>query len=105
GVGGAPGRVGLRLVGASVVVRFGVTMVWRKGYRPRHIGMASGLSIGMSVGLGGIGAVALGRLADATSLETALYAAAAAPLLAIVLAAMLPSSRRRRALEPELVVP
>src|SRR5438034_6590696 len=104
-VGGVPGAVALALVGASVVGTFGVTMVMSQEYMPRHIGMASGLSIGMSVGLGGIGAVALGRLADATSLETALYAAAAAPLLAIVLAAMLPSSRRRRALEPELVVP
>jgi len=104
-VGGVPGAVALALVGASVVGTFGVTMVMSQEYLPRHIGMASGLSIGMSVGLGGIGAVALGRLADATSLETALYAAAAAPLLAIVLAAMLPSSRRRRALEPELVVP
>jgi FSR family fosmidomycin resistance protein-like MFS transporter len=104
-VGGAPGTVALAFVGASVVGTFGITMVMRQEYLPRHIGMASGLSIGMSVGLGGIGAVALGRLADATSLRTALYAAAAAPLFAIVLAAMLPSSRRERALEPELVVP
>jgi FSR family fosmidomycin resistance protein-like MFS transporter len=104
-VGGVPGTVALAFVGASVVGTFGITMVMSQEYLPRHIGMASGLSIGMSVGLGGIGAVALGRLADATSLRTALYAAAAAPLFAIVLAAMLPSSRRERALEPELVVP
>jgi len=104
-VGGVPGAIALALVGVSVVGTFGVTMVMSQEYLPRHIGMASGLSIGMSVGLGGIGAVALGRVADATSLRTALYAAAAAPLLAIVLAAMLPSSRRGRALEPELVVP
>jgi FSR family fosmidomycin resistance protein-like MFS transporter len=104
-VGGLPGAIALALVGASVVGTFGVTMVMSQEYMPRHIGMASGLSIGMSVGLGGIGAVALGRLADMTSLRTALYAGAAAPLLAIVLAAMLPSSRRGRALEPELVVP
>jgi FSR family fosmidomycin resistance protein-like MFS transporter len=104
-VGGAPGTVALAFVGASVVGTFGITMVMSQEYLPRHIGMASGLSIGMSVGLGGIGAVALGRLADATSLRTALYAAAAAPLFAIVLAAMLPSSRRERALEPEFVVP
>jgi FSR family fosmidomycin resistance protein-like MFS transporter len=104
-VGGVPGTVALAFVGASVVGTFGITMVMSQEYLPRHIGMASGLSIGMSVGLGGIGAVALGRLADATSLRTALYAAAAAPLFGIVLAAMLPSSRRERALEPELVVP
>jgi MFS transporter, FSR family, fosmidomycin resistance protein len=104
-VGGVPGTVALALVGVSVVGTFGITMVMSQEYLPRHVGLASGLSIGMSVGLGGIGAVALGRLADMTSLRTALYAAAAAPLLAIVLAAMLPSSRRERALEPELVIP
>jgi len=104
-VGGVPGAIALAGVGISVIGTFGVTMVMSQEYLPRHIGMASGLSIGMSVGLGGIGAVALGRLADATSLRTALYAAAAAPLLGIVLAAMLPSSRRERVLEPELVVP
>jgi hypothetical protein len=59
----------------------------------------------MSVGLGGIAAVALGRVADASTLGTALYVAAAAPILAIVLAAMLPSSRRMPALEPGVVVP
>jgi FSR family fosmidomycin resistance protein-like MFS transporter len=104
-VGGVPGAIALALVGACVVGTFGVTMVMSQEYLPRHIGMASGLSIGMSVGLGGVAAVGLGSLADATSLRTALYVAAATPLLAIVLAAMLPSSRRGHVLEPELVVP
>ena len=35
--------------------------------------MASGLSVGLAMGLGGIAAVALGALADAIDLETALY--------------------------------
>ena len=104
-VGGVPGAVALALVGACVVGTFGVTMVMSQEYMPRHIGMASGLSIGMSVGLGGVAAVGLGSLADATSLRTALYGAGATPLLAIVLAAMLPSARRGHVLEPELVVP
>ena len=104
-VGGVVGVVALALVGACVVGTFGVTMVMSQEYLPRHIGMASGLSIGMSVGLGGIGAVVLGRVADSSTLGTAMYAAAAAPLLAVVLAAMLPSSRRARALEPGVVVP
>ena len=104
-VGGVVGAVALALVGACVVGTFGVTMVMSQEYLPRRIGMASGLSIGMSVGLGGIGAVVLGRVADASTLGTAMYVAAASPLLAIVLAAMLPSSRRVRALEPGVVVP
>jgi FSR family fosmidomycin resistance protein-like MFS transporter len=99
-VGGVPGAVALALIGACVVGTFGVTMVMGQEYMPRHIGTASGLVIGLSVGLGGVAALALGRLADASSLRTALFAAAAAPMLAIVLAALLPSARAPRRLEP-----
>ena len=99
-VGGVPGTIALALTGVCVVGTFGVTMVMGQEYMPRHIGMASGLVIGLSVGLGGVAAVGLGRLADATSLRTALLVAAAAPLLASALAVMLPSSRSRQRLEP-----
>jgi MFS transporter, FSR family, fosmidomycin resistance protein len=75
-------------------------MVMGQEYMPRRVGTASGLVIGLSVGLGGVAAVALGRLADATSLRTALFVAAGAPMLATVLAAFLPSARTRRGLEP-----
>ena len=98
-VGGIPGAIALALIGACVVGTFGVTMVMGQEYMPRHIGTASGLVIGLSVGIGGVAAVALGRLADATSLRTALYVAAAAPLLAVLLAVQLPSGRERRRLE------
>ena len=99
-VGGVPGTIALALVGTCVVGTFGVTMVMGQEYMPRHIGTASGLVIGLSVGLGGVAAVALGGLADATTLRTALFAAAAAPLVASVLAFMLPPARRRERLEP-----
>src|SRR2546428_6419638 len=59
-VGGIPGVVALSLIAACVVGTFGVTMVLSQVYLPRHIGMASGLTIGLSIGLGGVGAVALG---------------------------------------------
>src|SRR5206468_1195418 len=63
-VGGIPGAIALAGVGISVIATFGVTMVMSQEYLPRHIGMASGLSIGLSIGLGGVGAVALGAVAD-----------------------------------------
>jgi MFS transporter, FSR family, fosmidomycin resistance protein len=99
-VGGVPGTIALALVGTCVVGTFGVTMVMGQEYMPRHVGTASGLVIGLSVGLGGVAAVALGGLADATTLRTALFVAAAAPLVASVLAFMLPPARRRERLEP-----
>src|SRR5256714_7924751 len=99
-VGGVPGAVALALIGVCVVGTFGVTMVMGQEYMPRHIGTASGLVIGLSVGLGGIAAVPLGRLAHASSLRTALFVAAAAPLLAGQPAVLPPSARARRHLQP-----
>jgi MFS transporter, FSR family, fosmidomycin resistance protein len=99
-VGGIPGAVALALIGACVVGTFGVTMVMGQEYMPRHLGTASGLVIGLSVGLGGVAAVVLGKLADATSLRTALYVAAVAPMLAVLLALQLPGGRKAARLEP-----
>jgi MFS transporter, FSR family, fosmidomycin resistance protein len=103
-VGGIPGAIALALVGVCVISTFGVTMVMAQEYLPRRIGMASGLSIGLSIGLGGIAAVGLGALADSVDLRSAMYAAAAAPLVALALAALLPATRPQRRLAPEPVL-
>jgi FSR family fosmidomycin resistance protein-like MFS transporter len=93
-LGGVIGAVCLALVGPCVIGTFGVTAVMSQEYLPTRIGMASGLSIGMSVGLGGIAAVVLGAVADAVDLRTAMWVAAAAPLAAIALAVLLPTAPR-----------
>src|SRR5206468_1424945 len=99
--GGVLGAVALALVGIAVIGTFGVTMVMSQEYLPRRIGMASGLSIGLSIGLGGIGAILLGAVADSIDLATAMYVCAAAAGGAFGLALLLPSSRRSRAFAPE----
>jgi FSR family fosmidomycin resistance protein-like MFS transporter len=104
-VGGVPGAIALALVGICVIGTFSVTMVMSQDYLPRHIGMASGLSIGLSIGLGGVFAVILGALADSIDLRTALYVCASAPLAAFFLCLLLPPSRARTRLEPEIAVP
>jgi FSR family fosmidomycin resistance protein-like MFS transporter len=103
-VGGVLGAVALALVGVCVIGTFGVTMVMSQEYLPRRIGMASGLAIGLSIGLGGVAAVGLGAIADSVDLRSAMYAAAAAPLAGLVLAALLPSTRARRRLAAEPVM-
>jgi MFS transporter, FSR family, fosmidomycin resistance protein len=103
-VGGPLGVVAVTLSGAAVIGTFGVTLVMSQEYMPNRIGMASGLSIGLSIGLGGIAAVGLGALADSVDLQAAMYAAAAAPLVAVALAALLPATRPQRRLEPEPVL-
>ena len=100
-LGGSVGAVALALVGVCVIGTFGVTMVMSQEYLPRRVGMASGLSIGLSIGLGGIAAVALGSLADAVDLRTALLVAAAAPLVGVVLCGFLPAGRERGAISPQ----
>ncbi|MDQ3995274.1 MAG: MFS transporter, partial [Actinomycetota bacterium] len=99
-VGGAIGAVALVLSGAAVIGTFGVSLVMSQEYMPARVGVASGLSIGFAIGLGGVAAVSLGAVADAIDLETALHATAAGPAFAILLALALPPTRRVRATEP-----
>ena len=94
-VGGVPGVLALMLVGACVVGTFGVTMVLSQLYLPRHVGMASGLSIGLAMGIGGVAAVALGAVADAVDLKTALTISAVAPALGVVFSLRLPAPAKR----------
>ena len=93
-VGGVPGTIALMLVGVCVVGTFGVTMVLSQLYLPRHVGMASGLSVGLAMGIGGIAAVILGAVADTINLETALTISAAAPALGVAFCLRLPTPTR-----------
>jgi FSR family fosmidomycin resistance protein-like MFS transporter len=104
-VGGLVGAVCLALIGMAVVGTFGVTMVMSQEYMPRHVGMASGLSIGFSIGLGGIAAVMLGAVADSIDLRSALWICAFAPLAGAALTLLLPPTRVRRRLAPEIAAP
>jgi FSR family fosmidomycin resistance protein-like MFS transporter len=103
-VGGAVGAIALAFVGIAVIGTFGITMVMAQQYLPTRIGTASGLSIGFSIGLGGIAAVILGGIADSVDLRTALIVSASGAVVATVLTVLLPPERVRR-LEPEVAVP
>jgi MFS transporter, FSR family, fosmidomycin resistance protein len=103
-LGGTVGVVALALVGVCVVGTFGLIQVMTQEYMPNRLGLASGISIGFAIGLGGVAAAALGAVADAVDLEAALYVSAVVPALAIPLALLLPSprggGRRKLAAEP-----
>jgi FSR family fosmidomycin resistance protein-like MFS transporter len=104
-VGGVVGAIALMPVGMCVVGTFGVTMVLSQLYLPRHIGMASGLSVGLAMGIGGVAAVVLGAVADAVDLRVALTAAAVAPALGVFVSMRLPrpAGMPRRRAEPGAV--
>ncbi len=104
-VGGSIGALALVPLGMCVVGTYGVTMVLSQSYLPRHIGMASGLSIGLAMGIGGVAAVVLGAVADAIDLKTALTISALAPLFGLAACLRLPQPRvtLRRTLAPAAV--
>jgi len=104
-VGGAGGAVALAFVGVAVIGTFAITMVMAQQYLPTRIGTASGLSIGFSIGLGGIAAVILGGIADSIDLRTALLVSTSGAVVAAVLTTFLPRERVGTTLEPEVAVP
>lgn len=85
-----PGMVLLALVGAATVGTFGITVVMGQEYLPGRIGLAAGVTMGFSIGLGGVGAPLLGLLADSAGLTTTMYAIAALPVLGLILTLTLP---------------
>jgi MFS transporter, FSR family, fosmidomycin resistance protein len=100
-VGGLVGEIALVLSGAAVIGTFGVSLVMSQEYMPGRVGMASGLSIGFAIGVGGIAAVLLGAVADVVGLESALLGTVAAPVFAFALCYLLPPAAARAPRTPE----
>ena len=84
------GMVLLALVGAATIGTFGVTVVMGQEYLPGRIGLAAGITMGFSIGLGGLGAPVLGFLADAHGLPFMVVVVAALPVLGLLLTLTLP---------------
>jgi len=57
------------LTGMVTIATFAVTIVMGQEYLPGRIGVASGVTIGLSIGLGGVGAPLLGLIGDAHGLR------------------------------------
>lgn len=89
----ALGIVFAGLAGAATVATFAVTIVMGQEYLPGRLGVAAGVTIGLSIGLGGVGAPLLGLLADAHGLRAVFETIAGLPLLALILVATLPPRR------------
>jgi FSR family fosmidomycin resistance protein-like MFS transporter len=81
----------LALVGAATVGTFGITVVMGQEYLPGRIGLAAGITMGLSIGLGGVGAPLLGFLADRAGLPVTMLVIAALPVLGLLLTLTLPS--------------
>jgi len=84
------GAVLLACVGAATIGTFGVTVVMGQEYLPARIGAAAGVTMGLSIGLGGLGAPVLGAIADLYGLPNLMLVLAALPVAGLALALLLP---------------
>ena len=89
--GAAPATIVLGLVGFVTIASFSITIILGQAYLPNRMGLASGVTLGLAIGLGGVAATALGVIADAAGLSAVLWTIAVLPLPSIALAFSLPS--------------
>jgi FSR family fosmidomycin resistance protein-like MFS transporter len=94
--GPALGIVVTAVAGAATVATFAVTIVMGQEFLPGRLGVSAGVTIGLSIGLGGVGAPLLGLLADAHGLKAVFEAMAVLPVLALALTAALPGRTANR---------
>jgi FSR family fosmidomycin resistance protein-like MFS transporter len=85
----------LAALGFVLVSTFTVSVVLGQAYMPRNLGMASGLIVGFAIGAGGVGATALGWVADHWGLSSALWISALMPILGCAVSLTLPEPRSR----------
>jgi len=85
----------LAALGVVLVSTFTVAVVLGQAYMPRNLGMASGLIVGFAIGAGGVGATALGWVADHWGLSSALWISALMPILGCAVSLTLPEPRSR----------
>lgn len=83
----------LILAGFIIQSSFSVTVVYAQELLPGKVGLVSGLIVGLAFGMGAIGAVIFGKLADVYSLQFVMLFCSFLPLLGL-LTWLLPSDKR-----------
>ncbi len=81
-------------IGLIISSAFSAMVVYAQELVPGRVGMISGLFFGLAFGLAGIGAAALGALADATSIDFVFKVCALLPALGFFALLLPPLSRR-----------
>ncbi|MBD2746537.1 MFS transporter [Microvirga sp. BT688] len=83
------------IIGVVLASAFSAILVYATELVPGRVGMIAGLFFGLSFGMGGLGAAALGYLADATSIETVYKLCSFLPAIGL-LAYFLPKIEKAR---------
>lgn len=84
------------LTGLVLVSSFATTVVLSHEMMPGHLGMASGLTIGFSIGLGGVGATILGYIADHFGVPAIFTLLTFLPVVGVAFAIFLPGKLGKR---------
>jgi FSR family fosmidomycin resistance protein-like MFS transporter len=84
------------IIGVVLASAFSAILVYATELVPGRVGMIAGLFFGLSFGMGGLGAAALGYLADETSIETVYKLCSFLPAIGL-LAYFLPKIEKPRA--------
>lgn len=84
----------LIFVGVAVISVGTVTIVMGQEYASAHLGVATGITTGLAIGLGGLGAPVLGRVADLYGLDWVMMIVAGLPLIGLIIALTLPAKAR-----------
>ncbi len=85
--------IALPLLAFALFAPGGVMVVLGQAYLPRHLGTASGVTVGLAVTFGGLAAPMLGRVADVYGLHVMILLLAACAPLTVLLAWLLPDRR------------
>ncbi|WP_306319818.1 MULTISPECIES: MFS transporter [unclassified Streptomyces] len=80
----------LALTSAGLYVPFSLQVTLGQDYLPSRVGTASGITLGLTVSIGGLASPLIGSIADHTSLRTALTPLIVMPLLSWLLFRALP---------------
>jgi FSR family fosmidomycin resistance protein-like MFS transporter len=99
-VGAVAATALLGAIGFVAIASFSITVIMGQAYLPSRPGLASGVTLGLSIGLGGVAATALGVVADSHGLESVLWTVAVLPVPALLLAVSLPPVHPPRRGEP-----
>jgi FSR family fosmidomycin resistance protein-like MFS transporter len=83
------------VIGLILASAFSAIVVYAQELMPGRVGMVAGLMFGFSFGLGGLGAAALGEIADWTSIDTVYRLCSFLPLIGL-LTALLPNIEQPR---------
>ncbi|MDU2064742.1 MAG: MFS transporter [Sporomusaceae bacterium] len=88
------------VAGAVLISSFATTIVLAQEMMPGRAGMAAGLTIGFSIGLGGFGTTIMGYVADHFGVPSVFTVLSVLPLAGFLFASFLPGTKRSQAKSP-----